>query len=169
MRRRRSRVPGPDQRNRLRPSSPWPPRAPAKHRSSTSSRRSRLARRRRRRIDGRLRPPIAPSQRSRPWRSRRRERSTEGPPRPSRRRETKPLTRIQKIAGPGLHRNWVTIPHVTNHEDADITELEAFRLALNKEQEVKVTLLAFLMKASVAALQKFPNFNSSLEGDHLVL
>src|SRR5207237_194988 len=83
--------------------------------------------------------------------------------------DTKPLTRIQKIAGPGLHRNWVTIPHVTNHEDADITELEAFRLALNKEQEVKVTLLAFLMKASVAALQKFPNFNSSLEGDHLVL
>ena len=83
--------------------------------------------------------------------------------------ETKPLTRIQKIAGPGLHRNWVTIPHVTNHEDADITELEAFRLALNKEQEVKVTLPAFLMKASVAALQKFPNFNSSLEGDHLVL
>jgi len=83
--------------------------------------------------------------------------------------ETKPLTRIQKIAGPGLHRNWVTIPHVTNHEDADITDLEAFRLALNKEQEVKVTLLAFLMKACVAALQKFPNFNSSLEGDHLVI
>src|SRR5438128_519596 len=83
--------------------------------------------------------------------------------------ETKPLTRIQKIAGPGLHRNWVTIPHVTNHEDADITDLEAFRLALNKEQEVKVTLLAFLMKACVAALQKFPNFNSSLEGDHLVV
>ena len=83
--------------------------------------------------------------------------------------DTKPLTRIQKIAGPGLHRNWVTIPHVTNHEDADITDLEAFRLALNKEQEVKVTLLAFLMKACVAALQKFPNFNSSLEGDHLVV
>src|SRR6266446_6332080 len=83
--------------------------------------------------------------------------------------ETKPLTRIQKIAGPGLHRNWVTIPHVTNHEDADITDLEAFRLALNKEQEVKVTLLAFLMKACVAALQKFPSFNSSLEGDHLVV
>jgi pyruvate dehydrogenase E2 component (dihydrolipoamide acetyltransferase) len=83
--------------------------------------------------------------------------------------ETKPLTRIQKIAGPGLHRNWVTIPHVTNHEDADITDLEAFRLALNKEQEVKVTLLAFLMKACVAALQKFPNFNSSLEGDQLVV
>src|SRR5204862_72734 len=73
------------------------------------------------------------------------------------------------IAGPGLHRNWVTIPHVTNCEDADITDLEAFRVALNKEQEVKVTLLAFLMKACVAALQKFPNFNSSLEGDHLVV
>jgi pyruvate dehydrogenase E2 component (dihydrolipoamide acetyltransferase) len=83
--------------------------------------------------------------------------------------ETKPLTRIQKIAGPGLHRNWVTIPHVTNHDDADITELEAFRVALNKEQEVKVTLLAFLVKACVAALQKFPNFNSSLEGDQLVV
>ncbi|HEY6909659.1 MAG TPA: dihydrolipoyllysine-residue acetyltransferase [Myxococcales bacterium] len=83
--------------------------------------------------------------------------------------EEKPLTRIQKIAGPGLHRNWVTIPHVTNCEDADITDLEAFRVALNKEQEVKVTLLAFLMKACVAALQKFPNFNSSLEGDHLVV
>ncbi len=83
--------------------------------------------------------------------------------------ENKPLTRIQKIAGPGLHRNWVSIPHVTNCEDADITDLEAFRVALNKEQEVKVTLLAFLIKACVAALQKFPNFNSSLEGDHLVL
>jgi pyruvate dehydrogenase E2 component (dihydrolipoamide acetyltransferase) len=83
--------------------------------------------------------------------------------------ETKPLTRLQKIAGPALHRNWVSIPHVTNCDDADITELEAFRVALNKEQEVKVTLLAFLMKACVAALQKFPNFNSSLEGDHLVI
>ena len=83
--------------------------------------------------------------------------------------EEKPLTRIQKIAGPGLHRNWVTIPHVTSCEDADITELEAFRVALNKEQDVKVTLLAFLMKACVSALIKYPNFNSSLEGDHLVL
>ena len=83
--------------------------------------------------------------------------------------ETKPLTRIQKIAGPGLHRNWVSIPHVTNCDDADITDLEAFRVALNKEQEVKVTLLAFLIKACVAALQRFPNFNSSLEGDHLVV
>lgn len=83
--------------------------------------------------------------------------------------EDKPLTRIQKIAGPGLHRNWVTIPHVTNCDEADITELEAFRNALNKEQEVKVTLLAFLVKACVSALMKFPTFNSSLEGDHLVL
>jgi len=83
--------------------------------------------------------------------------------------ETKPLTRIQKIAGPGLLRNWTSIPHVTSCEDADITELEAFRVALNKEQEVKVTLLAFLAKACVSALMKYPNFNSSLEGDHLVL
>jgi pyruvate dehydrogenase E2 component (dihydrolipoamide acetyltransferase) len=83
--------------------------------------------------------------------------------------EEKPLTRIQKIAGPGLHRNWVTIPHVTSCEDADITELETFRVALNKEQDVKVTLLAFLAKACVSALMKYPNFNSSLEGDHLVL
>ena len=83
--------------------------------------------------------------------------------------ENKPLTRIQKIAGPGLLRNWTRIPHVTNCEDADITELESFRTALNKEQEVKVTLLAFLVKACISALQKFPNFNSSLEGDHLVL
>ena len=83
--------------------------------------------------------------------------------------ESRPLTRIQKIAGPALHRNWVTIPHVTNCDDADITDLEAFRVALNKEQEVKVTLLAFLVKACVSALQRFPNFNSSLEGDHLVL
>jgi pyruvate dehydrogenase E2 component (dihydrolipoamide acetyltransferase) len=63
----------------------------------------------------------------------------------------------------------VSIPHVTSCEDADITDLESFRVALNKEQEVKVTLLAFLVKACVAALQKYPNFNSSLEGDHLVL
>jgi pyruvate dehydrogenase E2 component (dihydrolipoamide acetyltransferase) len=83
--------------------------------------------------------------------------------------ETKPLTRIQKIAGPALHRNWVSIPHVTSCDDADITELEAFRVALNKEQDVKVTLLAFIAKACVSALMKYPNFNSSLEGDHLVL
>src|SRR5438477_493814 len=68
--------------------------------------------------------------------------------------ETKPLTRLQKIAGPALHRNWVSIPHVTNCDDADITDLEAFRVVLNKEQEVKVTLLAFLVTACVSALQK---------------
>jgi pyruvate dehydrogenase E2 component (dihydrolipoamide acetyltransferase) len=86
--------------------------------------------------------------------------------------ETKPLSRIQKIAGPLLQRNWVTIPHVTNCDDADVTELESFRVQLNKEQEkggVKVTLLAFLVKACVAALQKFPAFNSSLDGENLVL
>jgi pyruvate dehydrogenase E2 component (dihydrolipoamide acetyltransferase) len=84
--------------------------------------------------------------------------------------EDKPLTRIQKIAGPNLLRNWNSIPHVTSCEDADITELEQFRLALNKEQqEVKVTLLAFVVKACIAALKKFPAFNSSLDGDHLVL
>jgi pyruvate dehydrogenase E2 component (dihydrolipoamide acetyltransferase) len=86
--------------------------------------------------------------------------------------EKKDLSRIKKISGPVLHRNWVTIPHVTNHDDADITDLEAFRVATNKENEksgVKVTMLAFLIKACVAALQKFPDFNASLEGDQLVL
>src|SRR5947199_10142303 len=86
--------------------------------------------------------------------------------------ETKPLSRIKKISGANLHRNWVMIPHVTNHEDADITELEAFRVQLNKENEkagIKVTLLAFLIKACVAALKKYPEFNASLEGDNLVL
>ncbi len=86
--------------------------------------------------------------------------------------ERKDLSRIKKISGANLHRNWVLIPHVTNHDDADITELEAFRVRLNKENEksgVKVTMLAFLIKASVAALQKFPEFNASLDGDQIVL
>jgi pyruvate dehydrogenase E2 component (dihydrolipoamide acetyltransferase) len=86
--------------------------------------------------------------------------------------ERKDLSRIKKISGANLHRNWVVIPHVTNHDDADITELEAFRVQLNKENEksgVKVTMLAFLIKASVAALKKFPEFNSSLDGEQLVL
>jgi pyruvate dehydrogenase E2 component (dihydrolipoamide acetyltransferase) len=86
--------------------------------------------------------------------------------------ERKPLSRIKKISGANLHRNWVMIPHVTNHDDADITELEAFRVSTNKENEkagVKVTMLAFLIKASVAALKKFPEFNSSLDGEDLVL
>ena len=86
--------------------------------------------------------------------------------------QRKDLSRIKKISGANLHRNWVLIPHVTNHDDADITELEAFRLQLNKENEkagIKVTMLAFLIKASVAALKKFPDFNASLDGDQLVL
>jgi pyruvate dehydrogenase E2 component (dihydrolipoamide acetyltransferase) len=86
--------------------------------------------------------------------------------------ERKDLSRIKKISGANLHRNWVVIPHVTNHDDADITELEAFRVQLNKEYEkagVKVTMLAFLIKACVAALKKFPEFNASLDGDQLVL
>ena len=86
--------------------------------------------------------------------------------------EKKELSRIKKISGPVLHRNWVLIPHVTNHDDADITDLEAFRVLTNKENEksgVKVTMLGFLIKACVAALQKFPDFNASLEGDHLMM
>ena len=86
--------------------------------------------------------------------------------------ERKDLSRIKKISGANLHRNWVVIPHVTNHDDADITDLEAFRVQLNKENEksgIKVTMLAFMIKAAVAALKKFPEFNSSLDGDTLVL
>jgi len=85
--------------------------------------------------------------------------------------ESKPLSRIKKISGANLHRNWVMIPHVTNHEDADITDLEDFRVRLNKENEksgIKVTMLAFLIKASVAALKKFPEFNASLDGENLI-
>ncbi|MBL8327042.1 MAG: dihydrolipoyllysine-residue acetyltransferase [Rubrivivax sp.] len=85
--------------------------------------------------------------------------------------ERKDLSRIKKISGANLHRNWVMIPHVTNHDDADITDLEAFRVQLNKENEksgVKVTMLAFLIKASVAALKKFTEFNASLDGEALV-
>jgi pyruvate dehydrogenase E2 component (dihydrolipoamide acetyltransferase) len=85
--------------------------------------------------------------------------------------ERKPVPRIKKISAANLHRNWVMIPHVTNHDDADITELEAFRLQLNKENEktgIKLTMLAFLVKACVAALKKFPDFNSSLDGEELV-
>ncbi len=85
--------------------------------------------------------------------------------------ERKDRSRIKKISGANLHRNWVMIPHVTNHDDADITDLEAFRVATNKENEksgVKVTMLAFLIKACVAALRKFPDFNSSLDGEHQV-
>ena len=85
--------------------------------------------------------------------------------------ERKELSRIKKISGANLFRNAVMIPAVTNHDDADITDLEAFRVSTNKENEksgAKVTMLAFLIKASVAALKKFPEFNSSLDGDALV-
>jgi len=85
--------------------------------------------------------------------------------------ERKDLSRIKKISGANLHRNWVLIPHVTNNDDADITELEAFRVSTNKENEksgVKVTMLAFVIKAVVSALKKFPEFNTSLDGDQLV-
>jgi pyruvate dehydrogenase E2 component (dihydrolipoamide acetyltransferase) len=86
--------------------------------------------------------------------------------------QAKPLSRIKKISGANLHRNWVMIPHVTNNDQADITDLEALRQTLNKENAksgVKVTMLAFLIKAVVAALKKFPEFNASLDGDNLVL
>jgi len=86
--------------------------------------------------------------------------------------EAKPLPRIKKISGANLARNWVMIPAVTYHEDADITDLEAFRLQINKENEkaggAKLTMLAFLIKACVRALQKFPEFNTSLDGDNLI-
>jgi pyruvate dehydrogenase E2 component (dihydrolipoamide acetyltransferase) len=88
--------------------------------------------------------------------------------------ETRALSRIKKISGANLHRNWVGIPHVTQHDEADITEVEAFRISTNDENAksgVKVTMLAFLIKASVAALKRFPEFNSSLEpgGENLIL
>ncbi len=85
--------------------------------------------------------------------------------------EHKDLSRIKKISGANLHRNWVMIPHVTNNDEADITDLEALRVTLNKEHEkagVKFTMLAFIIKACVAALKKFPEFNASLDGDSLV-
>ncbi len=86
--------------------------------------------------------------------------------------QTKPVGRIRRIAAGNLHRNWVMIPHVTNHDDADVTELEAFRQQLNREHErdgTKVTLLAFLVKACVAVLKEFPDFNSSLDGENIVV
>lgn len=86
--------------------------------------------------------------------------------------QSKPMSRIKKISGANLHRNWVMIPHVTNNDLADITDLEDLRQSLNKENQkagVKVTMLAFLIKAVVAGLKKFPEFNASIEGDNLVL
>ena len=85
--------------------------------------------------------------------------------------ERKEMSRIKKISGANLLRNAVMIPAVTNHDDADITDLEAFRISTNKENEksgIKVTMLAFLIKACVAALKKFPEFNTSLDGDALI-
>ena len=91
--------------------------------------------------------------------------------------ERKDLSRIKKISGANLHRNWVMIPHVTNHDNADITELEAFRIQMNAENEkaakvgtpaLKITMLAFVIKAIVSAMKKFPDFNASLDGDQLV-
>ena len=88
--------------------------------------------------------------------------------------ETQPLSRIKKISGANLARNWAMIPHVTQFEQADISDLEALRVALNKENEkagIKLTMLAFLIKASAAALKKFPEFNASLDaaGENLTL
>lgn len=88
--------------------------------------------------------------------------------------ETKSLSRIKKISGANLHRNWVTIPHITQFDEADITEMEAFRKELNVEyakQNIKITPLAFMLKAVVVALQQFPEFNASLDasGENLVL
>jgi pyruvate dehydrogenase E2 component (dihydrolipoamide acetyltransferase) len=88
--------------------------------------------------------------------------------------ELQPLSRIKKISGPNLHRNWVMIPHVTQYDQADITELEEFRKSANAamaKSGVKLTMLAFVIKASVAALKKFPVFNSSLDakGENLIL
>jgi pyruvate dehydrogenase E2 component (dihydrolipoamide acetyltransferase) len=86
--------------------------------------------------------------------------------------ERKDLSRIKKISAANLHRNWVVIPHVTTHDEADITDLEQFRVQMNKELEksgVKISMLPFMIKAAVATLKKFPEFNASLDGDALVL
>lgn len=85
--------------------------------------------------------------------------------------ERKDRSRIKKISAANLHRNWVVIPHVTTHDEADITDLEQFRVRMNKELEksgVKLSLLPFMVKAAVATLKKFPEFNASLDGDDLV-
>jgi len=88
--------------------------------------------------------------------------------------ETKPLSRIKKLSGANLHRNWVSIPHITQFDEADITDMEAFRKQIGAEytrQDIKITPLAFMLKAAAAALQKFPEFNASLDasGENLVL
>ena len=86
--------------------------------------------------------------------------------------ESQPMSRIKKISGANLARNWVMIPHVTVNEDADVTELENFRVQMNKEYEkqgVKFSMLAFIIKGVVQALKKFPEFNASIDGDNLIL
>jgi pyruvate dehydrogenase E2 component (dihydrolipoamide acetyltransferase) len=88
--------------------------------------------------------------------------------------ETKPLSRIQKLSGPYLHRNWISIPHVTQFDEADITDLDAFRKAQTAETEkrgFKLTMLAFLVKACVTALKKYPQFNASLDksGESIII
>jgi len=87
--------------------------------------------------------------------------------------ERKPLSRIKKVSGPNLHRNWLQIPHITNYDEADVTSIEELRSEVNARQTKsggpKLTMLAFLIRASVAALQRFPEFNASLDGDELVL
>jgi pyruvate dehydrogenase E2 component (dihydrolipoamide acetyltransferase) len=87
--------------------------------------------------------------------------------------ERQPLSRIKRLSGPNLHRNWVQIPHITNYDEADVTSIEALRNEVNAEQAKtggpKLTMLAFLIRAAVAALQRFPEFNASLDGDDLIL
>jgi pyruvate dehydrogenase E2 component (dihydrolipoamide acetyltransferase) len=87
--------------------------------------------------------------------------------------ERRPLSRIKKLSGPNLHRNWVQVPHITNYDEADVTSIEELRHEVNAEQSKsggpKLTMLAFLIRASVAALQRFPEFNSSLDGDEVIL
>jgi pyruvate dehydrogenase E2 component (dihydrolipoamide acetyltransferase) len=87
--------------------------------------------------------------------------------------ERQPLSRIKKLSGPNLHRNWVAVPHITNYDEADVTSIEKLRNEVNAEQSKsggpKLTMLAFLIRACVAALQRFPEFNSSLDGDELIL
>jgi pyruvate dehydrogenase E2 component (dihydrolipoamide acetyltransferase) len=89
------------------------------------------------------------------------------------RTERQPLSRIKKLSGPNLHRNWVSVPHITNYDEADVTSIEALRNEVNAEQAKsggpKLTMLAFLIRASVAALQRFPEFNASLDGAELIL
>jgi pyruvate dehydrogenase E2 component (dihydrolipoamide acetyltransferase) len=87
--------------------------------------------------------------------------------------ERRPLSRIKRLSGPNLHRNWVRIPHITNYDEADVTSIEALRNEVNAEQAKsggpKLTMLAFLVRASVAALQRYPEFNASLDGEELIL